>query len=189
MKEVCLESEGRVLRPCCGPSCRFGVKRHSVSTIKAHGCGEGTWVCSELMMALGYSQRAKVSRDTGLLSTCVKEIDFKLRGQGEMYKPTVQSVLKLRGLTCLKVPVLFWGRCREGSVERMRKALLWGQPKGPGPVTMTMERAVKSLALLKGQSFLSVPHSSPEGSVFKMLLMHICLCWGWREWEEKGNQR
>lgn len=139
MKEVCSESEGRVMRPCCGPSCRFGVKRHSVNTIKAHGCGEGTWVCSELMMALGYSQRAKVSRDTGLLSTCVKEIDFKLRGQGEMYKSTVQSVLKLRGLTCLKLPLSLWSRCREGSVERMRKALLWGQPKGPGPVTMTMD--------------------------------------------------
>ena len=59
------------------------------------------------MMALGYPQRAKVSRDAGLLSMCVREIDFKLRGKGEMYKPTVQSVLKLRGLTCLKVPVLF----------------------------------------------------------------------------------
>lgn len=35
-------------------------------------------------MALGYSQRAKVNRDAGLLSVCIKEIDFKLRGQGEM---------------------------------------------------------------------------------------------------------
>ena len=23
----CSESEGRVMRPCCGPSCRFGVKQ------------------------------------------------------------------------------------------------------------------------------------------------------------------
>lgn len=116
------------------------------------GWGEGTWVCSELMMALGYPQRAKVSRDAALLSRCAREIDFKLKGQGEMYKSTVQSVLKLRGLTCLNVPVLLWGRCREGSVKRMGKALVWGQPKGPGPVTMTMERAVRVWLFSKGRA-------------------------------------
>ena len=51
------------------------------------------------MMALGYPQRAKVSRDAGLLSMCIREIDFKLRGQGEMYKPTVQSVLAADRIT------------------------------------------------------------------------------------------
>lgn len=59
------------------------------------------------MMALGYPQRAKVSRDAALLYRCAREIDFKLKGQGEMYKSTVQSVPKLRGFTCLNVPVLF----------------------------------------------------------------------------------
>lgn len=39
LHEVCSESEGRVMRHCCGPSCRFGVRQHSVSIIEAHGMG------------------------------------------------------------------------------------------------------------------------------------------------------
>lgn len=59
LHEVCSESEGRVMRHCCGPSCRFGVRQHSVSIIEAHGMGKGPESAEEAHDGSGLSPKSQ----------------------------------------------------------------------------------------------------------------------------------